>query len=196
MSDFRPFDELSSIIRMFRDEGSARGIHLELIKDESWDRLGVDSVVGDPGRFTQIVVNILRWVAVNPIWHRNLFARSNAIKFTESAARHDVRVCIGAAPVPLDGARDDSSSVLAGGVHELLPNLHQTREGADLPALRLFIAVADSGHGMTNDEQQRIFQRFAQASPRTYGEFGGSGLGLYISRNLVSLLYLDGVIVS
>jgi signal transduction histidine kinase len=52
-------------------------------------------------------------------------------------------------------------------------------------SIRLFVAVADSGHGMTAEEQMRIFERFSQASPKTYGEFGGHGLGLYISRKLV-----------
>lgn len=60
MSDFRPYDELSNIIRMFRDEGAARGIKVQFDKDQSWDRLQVEGVRGDSGRFTQIVVNILR----------------------------------------------------------------------------------------------------------------------------------------
>lgn len=188
MSDFRPYHELSNVIRMFRDESAARGIQLQFDKDESWDRQQVEVVRGDSGRFTQIVVNLLRCFGCSRrsvYLTLNLLLSSNAIKFTESAARRDVRVLIGASPVPVDGSEDGSSLVPASGTPDLLPMCRQAHGTSDSPVLRLFVAVADSGHGMTEDEQQRIFQRFAQASPRTYGEFGGSGLGLYISRNLV-----------
>lgn len=40
---------------------------------------------------------------------------------------------------------------------------------------------------MTPEEQMQLFGRFAQASPKTYAEFGGSGLGLFISKRLVEL---------
>ncbi|KAK9693154.1 hypothetical protein K7432_014047 [Basidiobolus ranarum] len=40
---------------------------------------------------------------------------------------------------------------------------------------------------MSKEEQSMLFQRFAQANPRTYAEFGGSGLGLFISKRLVEL---------
>ena len=32
-----------------------------------------------------------------------------------------------------------------------------------------------------------MFQRFSQASPKTYNKYGGSGLGLFISQKLVNL---------
>jgi len=53
--------------------------------------------------------------------------------------------------------------------------------------LYLWFTVEDTGIGMTPDERSRIFSRFAQGSPRTYGEYGGSGLGLFISTTLASL---------
>lgn len=40
---------------------------------------------------------------------------------------------------------------------------------------------------MTVEEKARIFSRFSQGSPRTYSEYGGSGLGLFISRELAGL---------
>lgn len=48
--------------------------------------------------------------------------------------------------------------------------------------------VSDTGLGMTDVEQKALFQRFSQASTTTYHEYGGSGLGLYISKMLVDLL--------
>jgi signal transduction histidine kinase len=60
-ADFRPYDEVYNVVRMFRDEVAARGLQLVLEKDDSWDRLMVDVTRGDSGRFTQIIVNLLRY---------------------------------------------------------------------------------------------------------------------------------------
>ena len=42
-----------------------------------------------------------------------------------------------------------------------------------------------------------LFQRFSQATPRTHVTYGGSGLGLFISKRLVELqagrIYVDSV---
>lgn len=51
----------------------------------------------------------------------------------------------------------------------------------------IHVSISDTGMGMTPAEQTQLFRRFAQASHITYSEFGGSGLGLYISKQLVEL---------
>lgn len=40
---------------------------------------------------------------------------------------------------------------------------------------------------MTPEEKKKLFNRFTQASPRTHVQYGGSGLGLFISRQLTEL---------
>lgn len=50
---------------------------------------------------------------------------------------------------------------------------------------RLNIGVKDTGIGMTAEEKSRLFQRFLQANVRTTEKYGGSGLGLFISKKLV-----------
>ncbi len=57
-------------------------------------------------------------------------------------------------------------------------------EGADYIAL----AVADTGIGIARDKSERIFEAFRQADGTTSRKYGGTGLGLTISRELAHLL--------
>jgi CheY-like chemotaxis protein len=51
----------------------------------------------------------------------------------------------------------------------------------------LHFTVSDTGCGLDEDQKRRIFERFSQASPRTHSKYGGSGLGLFISREMIEL---------
>ncbi|MFI5289164.1 MAG: response regulator, partial [Polyangia bacterium] len=92
---------------------------------------------------------------------RNLLA--NAFKFTE-AGRVDLRIA-----VDRDVQRFTS------------PSLRRA------PAVLAF-AVSDSGIGIAADKQQLIFDAFQQADASTSRTYGGTGLGLTISRELARLL--------
>ncbi|TGD81599.1 PAS domain S-box protein [Hymenobacter wooponensis] len=54
--------------------------------------------------------------------------------------------------------------------------------------LQLQFSVLDTGIGIPPNQLQAMFEPFAQASASTAREYGGSGLGLSISRGLVELL--------
>ena len=60
----------------------------------------------------------------------------------------------------------------------------------------LQVDVEDSGIGIQESEQQRIFETFTQAATDSINNYGGTGLGLPLSRNLARMLGGDVVVRS
>ena len=86
----------------------------------------------------------------------------NAVKFTEQG-----EVVISVRPAPDDGAMN----------------------AADAPLVHCVeFAITDTGIGITEQALQRLFTPFTQADGSTTRRFGGTGLGLTISRQLVTMM--------
>jgi PAS domain S-box-containing protein len=79
-------------------------------------------------------------------------------------------------------------------LHNLVSNaLKFTDEGAVRIIVsrrggQLQLEVADSGIGMSPEQQERLFRAFQQADASTSRVYGGTGLGLAICRDLVELM--------
>jgi len=58
------------------------------------------------------------------------------------------------------------------------------------------LAVADSGIGMTAEQQAKLFQDFTQADSLTARRYGGTGLGLAIARKLARMMGGDVTVTS
>ena len=58
------------------------------------------------------------------------------------------------------------------------------------------LAVADSGIGMTPEQQAKLFEEFTQADRTTAHQFGGTGLGLAITRKLARMMGGDVTVTS
>jgi Histidine kinase-, DNA gyrase B-, and HSP90-like ATPase len=58
------------------------------------------------------------------------------------------------------------------------------------------LAVADTGIGMTAEQQAKLFQDFTQADSLTARRYGGTGLGLAITRKLARMMGGDVTVAS
>jgi len=61
---------------------------------------------------------------------------------------------------------------------------------------KITFSVIDSGIGITKQQAEKLFKPFSQADSSTTRKFGGTGLGLHISRELAKLLGGDITVVS
>ncbi len=85
-----------------------------------------------------------------------------------------------------------------GKVQQIVTNLFSnackfTQEGTITVSARmhddeLMISVADTGIGMTEEQQHRVFDAFIQAESTTSTEYGGTGLGLAIVKQFCEML--------
>ena len=58
------------------------------------------------------------------------------------------------------------------------------------------LSVADTGIGMTAEQQAKLFEEFSQAEATTAQRFGGTGLGLAITRKLARMMGGDVTVTS
>ncbi|MGD9814134.1 MAG: ATP-binding protein [Hyphomonadaceae bacterium] len=61
---------------------------------------------------------------------------------------------------------------------------------------QLFVTVRDTGIGMSSEHMSRLFQPFVQADPAITQQYGGTGLGLTITRRLCQFLGGDVSVIS
>ncbi|KAJ3193349.1 CnHHK4 protein [Irineochytrium annulatum] len=140
-------------------EMSRKGIASSVVVGERYLHHAADTYYGDPARLSQVIVNLV----------------TNAVKFTEGVEERPRRVDVFLDLLDLDGEPEAVDGL--------------TRR-------RLFIEVKDTGCGMDAEEKARLFTVFGQAAVRqlnlatkkTYSQYGGSGLGLFISKKIVGLM--------
>ncbi|HEU5046527.1 MAG TPA: response regulator [Rickettsiales bacterium] len=71
----------------------------------------------------------------------------------------------------------------------VLIRVHHEKEQGD--KVRLYFEIEDTGMGIAEEKQLHIFSRFSQAEESTTRRFGGTGLGLTISKRLIMMMHGD-----
>ena len=110
---------------------------------------------------------------------------TNAIKFTSGVDKRRVAISLSASLQPFSALADPVVSYFPS-----RPKKYDSEEAAewgDGEEVYIQFAVQDTGRGLSAEEKKLLFMRFSQASPRTHVQYGGSGLGLFISRELTEL---------
>ncbi|MDB5299535.1 MAG: domain S-box protein, partial [Phycisphaerales bacterium] len=123
-----------------------------------------DALIGDAGRLRQVLLNLV----------------GNAIKFTENG---EVVIEVKSANGEVQSAErrvqnedraEDGETNSSSALHSALCTLH--------------FSVKDSGIGIPREKQSTIFRAFEQEDTSTTRKYGGTGLGLTISAQLVALM--------
>ncbi|OCL02455.1 hypothetical protein AOQ84DRAFT_182167 [Glonium stellatum] len=155
-------------VKMFEGEARAAGVDMRFVVEDSYRELDVEWASLDPTRLLQVLINLI----------------TNAIKFTRLESKRLITVSIGACKEKPEHSTEEIEYI-------------RTRVASEDNKLRedwlrgepifLQFSVRDTGRGLSEDEKASLFARFSQGSPRTHIHYGGSGLGLFISRRLTEM---------
>jgi signal transduction histidine kinase len=165
-----PSTVIDNTMKIF--EGVATQKEIKLAAGRVRDALDlrhVDHVFVDTTRLMQVIINMI----------------SNAIKFTASQTTREICVVYGVRaqrPLHFETPFGDLEWVPA--ANPSTPNATLLDSKPEEEQIYVYFLVQDTGPGLAPAEIQRLFQRFSQATTKTNVTYGGSGLGLYICREL------------
>ncbi|KAH8900446.1 hypothetical protein GQ53DRAFT_128251 [Thozetella sp. PMI_491] len=164
----QPEAVVENALKMFELECSNENIDLSFARDPSMTSSGAVWVMMDPSRLLQILINLL----------------TNAIKFSRGSLEKKIVVTLGISSHALPKVW---KGITFAATRTTSQNILDNPEWGQGRKAYIWITVEDTGCGLAPAEQCNLFTRFSQATPRTHVQYGGSGLGLFISKSLAEL---------
>jgi signal transduction histidine kinase len=150
----QPLKVISDVLRMNKPELLQADIQGYLDIQASYKDLDIDYVTLDPGRVSQVIINFM----------------NNAIKFTRTSNIRKITLSLAASRT-----RPIAESCNVTLIEPRQKARYLPTAGADTGTeVFLTFMVQDTGCGLTRAETKNLFQRFSQASPKTYKRYGGS----------------------
>jgi signal transduction histidine kinase len=157
---------VESIVSMFGAELKSHNIECSIQPGACLMQQAIDHVYLDPSRITQVFINLL----------------TNAIKFVKSSLKPSISIRFGASVE--DPRAFFPSSMFWATDNKQDETVTEGPEWGKGEEVFLTFSVTDSGIGLEGREISKIFERFRQANVKTHVKYGGSGLGLFISKEL------------
>ncbi|KAG9527866.1 histidine kinase, partial [Aureobasidium melanogenum] len=174
----RPVDIVQRALRMYGQEAKRSDIITSIDVQDTYTKHISEFVMADPNRLLQIIINLL----------------TNAINHTRSCRERSIVISLGASVIEPE---DTSNQIVfmpptpRRSSSPLTPATEQDHFSAAFLSscsgqdVYLHVAVQDTGCGLSESEMGLLFKRFSQ--PKTYGQYSGSGLGLFLSKELIEL---------
>jgi PAS domain S-box-containing protein len=158
----------------------AGGILLELINQVlDYSKVEAGKMELHPETFDLRLVLQDVLTSVEPLASRN----HNRIEFRSSAAPSEIHTDLTRFRQSLTNLVANACKFTSGGEVSVEVSRQGTR-----PDEWVVLAVKDTGIGISPEQQARLFQAFTQADTSTTRKYGGTGLGLVISRRMCQLM--------
>ncbi|EEF34850.1 histidine kinase 4 isoform X2 [Ricinus communis] len=200
-----PFDLrsiLDDVLSLFSEKSRHKGIELAVFVSDKVPEI----VLGDPGRFRQIITNLVgnsvKFTERGHIFvkvHLDENAKATAFAKADSCLNggsSDVIVSDSCQFKTLSGfeAADDRNGweafkhLVADEDFQSNGSLNVLTTNDACENVTLVVSVEDTGIGIPLHAQDRVFMPFMQADSSTSRNYGGTGIGLSISKCLVELM--------